>query len=89
MFNVEVIPEPDFTLDIDAIESKGVRTKTQASIPPSLQLMNIPESRVQHVGVRAIASSQRTGSDDNSLILKGNYHYFLETGNLFLMHSNL
>ncbi|KAK7683855.1 hypothetical protein QCA50_013233 [Cerrena zonata] len=70
VFNVEVIPEPDFTLDIDAIESKGVRTKTQASIPPSLQLMNIPESRVQHVGVRAIASSQRTGSDDNSLILK-------------------
>ncbi|CAL1709886.1 unnamed protein product [Somion occarium] len=69
VFNVEVIPEPDFTLDIDAIEAKGVRTKTQAALPPSLQLMHISESRAQHVGFHALTMSHRTSEDDSGIVL--------------------
>ncbi|KIM35562.1 hypothetical protein M413DRAFT_32419 [Hebeloma cylindrosporum] len=53
-FNVEHIPEPELTIDVDAIESGSQKTATKSSIIVS-NLLDVPQKpRPENVGISAI-----------------------------------
>jgi hypothetical protein len=62
-FNVERVPEPELTVDIDAIESGSQKTATKSSLIIS-NLLHFPQKpRPENVGITAIEIYPRKLAD--------------------------
>ena len=62
-FNVERVPEPELTVDIDAIESGSQKTATKSSLVIS-NLLDLPQKpRPENVGITAIEIYSRKSVD--------------------------